>query len=60
MLYKDEGDDIVKKLKQLQLSIDLENACLDFDINKQYHSSCNVSQKDIILKKMHSRWSLID
>lgn len=60
MLYKDEGDDIVKMLKQLQLSIDLENAYLDFDINKQYHSSCNVSQKDIILKKMHSRWSLID
>lgn len=60
MLYKDEDDDIVKMLKQLQLSIDLENAYLDLDINKQYHSSCNVSQKDIILKKMHSRWSLID
>ncbi len=60
MMHKDEGEDIVKIPKQLQLSINLEKANIDLGKNKKYHSCCNVSEKDIILKSMHSRWSLID
>ncbi len=60
MRYKDEYKDIVKIPEQLQLSTDVENAYVGFDEKKQYRACCNVSQKDIILKKMHNRWSLID